>query len=189
MEQVRDWIDSLDSLDRRYRVAAAAVLAVLFLCCIAGALGLLVSPRADGEPLVLRPELRRALEFERQEKLLFARLADVRSDVRFVLDERQALLARSSRLEKALQNVVDVHAAAERLDPPLAYRGRKDALLAAAEAHGELCHRAAEWLNEPDEEHLRAVHEVLCALEAGGAPECVVLTPTLTPTLAPTLTP
>lgn len=186
MERARDWIESLD---RRYQVAAAVAIGLLLLCGVAAGLGALVSPRAAGEPLVLRPDLRAALEFERQETALYGRLANVRADVRYALDNRQPLLARSNRLESALQVVMDVHAAAERLDPPLAYRSRKLALLAAAEAHGDVVRLAAEWLNEPDEAHRRAVLEALCALE--DAPECAALTPTPepTPTSGPTPTP
>jgi len=148
------------------------------LCC---GIGYLVSPRAGGEPPVLRPDLRKALEFERAEADLYDRLADVRQDVRFALDDRRELLERSNRLEGALQVVMDVHAEAERLDPPLAYRARRQALLDAAQAHGDLVRRAAEWLNEPSPENLRSVQEALCALDEA-APECAALTPEPSPT-------
>lgn len=155
------------------------------MCCIAVALlGALVSPRAAGEPLVLKPELRAALEFERQEAALYERLAMARADVRYALDTHQALLARSNRLESALRAVMDAHAAAERLSPPLAYQSRKLALLAAAEAHGELVRLAVEWLNEPDEAHWQAVTAALCALEES-APECAPTPPPPPPTATP----
>jgi hypothetical protein len=162
---------------RRACIVTGGILLAVLLCC---GIGYLVSPRAGGEPLVLRPDLRKALEFEHAEAVLYDRLADVREDVRFALDGRRELLERSNRLEGALQVVMDVHAEAERLDPPLAYRARRQALLDAAQAHGDLVRRAAEWLNEPSPENFRSVQEALCALD-GAAPECAALTSTPEP--------
>lgn len=170
----------IEILDNR-RVVVAAVVAAVLLCVAVCALGALVSPRSGGEPLVLKPELRAALEFERSEAVLYARLAEVRSAVRYALDARNPLLARSNRLEHALQVVMDVHSAAERMNAPLAYQKRKSALLAAAREHGELIRLAAEWLNEPDDTNRLALLRAFCALDEGAA-ECVALTPTPTPT-------
>ncbi len=162
-------------------VAAVAVFAVLVCIAVAG-LGAFVSPRDErGEPILLRPSVRRALEYERAEAELRGRLAVVRVAVRYALDSKQSLLARSNRLESALQLVMDIHAAAERLRPPLAYQSRRAALLEAVQAHGDLIRLAVEWLNEPSAENLRAVAEALCRLEAD-APECAILTPAPTPT-------
>lgn len=164
--------------DRRVRMAAIVAVAVVVLCAALCVLGALVSPRQGGEPLVLKPELRAALEFERAESALYERLAAVRADVRYALDEQNSLLARSNRLEHALQVVMDVQAAAERLKTPLAYQSRRSALLETAESHGDLVRLAAEWLNEPDDAHRREVMLTLCALE--DSPPCVALTPTPT---------
>ncbi len=176
--------DRIVAFVHAHRILLAFLVGGLLLLPGIGALGAAVSQRdAAGEPVVLAPSLVEAQRFEQAEAMLYGRLSAVRGDVRSALDERQALLSRSARLERAFRALQDVRAEAGRLRPPLAYQTRKEALLAAVEAHWELAVRAARWLNEPSEENRRRVLEALCGLEKG-APECLALTPT--PTLTPT---
>jgi hypothetical protein len=150
-------------------VLAAAAAAIVLLAL--GLIGFLSSPVGeDGEPILLLPEVRAAIDFERAEARLLGRLAEARREARRALEDRDPLLSRSARLERALRLVFDAREEAARLRPPLAYAERRRRLLEEADRHAEAVRRVAMWLGEPSPERRRLALEGLCALER--FPEC-----------------
>ncbi|GEM_PF-2679899 len=153
----------------RHPAVLAAATAIVLLAL--GLIGFLASPVGeDGEPILLLPDVRAAAEFERGEARILRLLASARQEIRLALGERDPLLTRSARLERALRLVFDAREEAARLRPPLAYAVRRQRLLEASDLHAEAIRRAALWLGEPSPDRRRQAVEALCALEK--LPEC-----------------